>query len=97
MTFPATRWFATEITVYQCPDFCLGLGQRHDVGACIQLALSVAADDFVLSEGKPLGVSLIHRRNLDIRFLQWVEHIDVAKIAWIERELNFRSQSCSPP
>ena len=51
----------------------------------------------MLPERKPFGVSLINSKNVNIGFLQRIDHIDVAKVAWIERELNSRSRSHSPP
>ena len=69
MALSASSRLAIKIALHQRPDFCFGLRQSHDVSASIQLMLSVAADDPVLPEGKPFGVSLINSRNADIGFL----------------------------
>ncbi len=66
MALPATGRLAVEIALHKCTDFSFGLRQSHDVGAGIQLALSVTPDDLVLPDGKSSGVRLINSRNTNI-------------------------------
>ena len=61
----------------------------YDVSS-IQLSLGVATDDLVLPKREPLGVGLIQSGNMNIQ-RSGVKHVDVAKIARIERQLDFRT------
>ena len=93
MALSATRRLAIEIALHKRADFGFGLRQSYDVGPCIQLSLSVAADDLVLPKREPLGVGLIQSGNTNVDPLLRIKHVDVAKVARIERQLDFRTQS----
>src|SRR2546427_3576842 len=97
MPFPATGRLAIEVALHQSTDLSLGLGQRQDVRPRVQLALSVPSDHFVLPERYSLGIGLVHRWDQEIGFLQRIEHVNLAEIAGIERELDLGSWSCPPP
>ena len=88
MALPAPCRLAIEIALHKRTDFRFGLRQRYDVGPCIQLPLCVPADDLVLPKRESLGVGLIHCGNTDIGSLLGIKHIDVAKVARVERQLD---------
>src|SRR5713226_2839927 len=96
MTFPSASRLAVEVALDECANFRFGLRQCHDVGATIELTLGVAANDLVLPKRKALGIGLIHSGNADVRSLQRIKHIDVAKVAWIECEFDFQARAHPP-
>ena len=69
MALSAPCRLAIKVALHESTDFCLGLRQRHDVGPCVQLPLCVPADDLVLPEGEPFGISLIYCGNTDVGIL----------------------------
>ncbi len=97
LAFSASTRFTIEIVLDQGADFGFGLGQCDEVGARIQPALSVAADHPVLPKRKSSGVILIHSRNADIGCLLRIEHVNMAKIAGVERELDLSGRPDPPP
>src|SRR5437667_11010745 len=97
MPFPATGRLAIEVALHPSSDLGFGLGQGHDVRPRVQLALSVPSDHFVLPERYSFGVGLVHRRDQKVGIHQRIEHVNLAEIAGIERELDLGSWSYPPP
>ena len=97
MALSASSRLATKIALHERPDFCFGLRQSHDVCAYVQLTLSVAADHPVLPKGQTVGVTLVNSRNAEISFVERIEHINVAEVARVERDLDLCSGLHSPP
>ena len=97
MALSAPRRLAVEIALHKRSDLRFSLRQSYDVGPCIQLSLCVPTNHLVLPKRQSLGISLIHCGNTDIGSLLGIKDIDVAKIAWVERQLHFRAHAHSPP
>ena len=95
MAFTTPRRLAIEIALYKRTDLCFRLGQGFNIGPRIQLPLCEPADNLVLPKRQTFGIALIHCGNMDVASRLRIEHVDVAEIAGIERQFDFRSHSDS--